>query len=98
MPACSNTCFDWGTFGGALRSGQVSAARYRYIVMVNSSVRGPFLPPYWPVRSADTRVRLELAADYRKSANLCRPAFEMSEPLVCNPHGWLRGDNRARML
>ena len=47
---CSNTCFDWGTFGGALRSGQVEAARYRYIVMVNSSVRGPFLPAYWPVR------------------------------------------------
>ena len=43
-----NGCFDWGTFGWAIQSGAVDARRYRYILFVNSSVRGPFLPPYWP--------------------------------------------------
>ena len=29
----------------------VDTSRYQYIVFLNSSVRGPFLPTYWPVRS-----------------------------------------------
>ena len=45
-----NECFDWGTFGWAISTKQVELARYRYIVFLNSSVRGPFVPPYWPVR------------------------------------------------
>lgn len=44
-----NSCFDWGTYGWALQTGAVEASSYQYIVLVNSSVRGPFLPPYWPV-------------------------------------------------
>ena len=67
--ARSNSCFDWGTFGGALRSGQVDASRYRHIVLINSSVRGPFLPPYWPVRPVSrtelSRERLLLCAAMR---------------------------------
>lgn len=43
-----NACFDWGTFGWVVESGSVDVARYRYILFLNSSVRGPFLPPYWP--------------------------------------------------
>ena len=44
-----NECFDWGTFGWAISTKQVELARYKYIIFLNSSVRGPFVPPYWPV-------------------------------------------------
>jgi hypothetical protein len=42
-------CFDWGTVGWLLRTKQVDTQRYKYFVFLNSSVRGPFLPAYWPV-------------------------------------------------
>lgn len=45
-----NKCYDWGTFGWAMDSGKVDTSQYKYIIFMNSSVRGPFLPPYWPVR------------------------------------------------
>jgi hypothetical protein len=44
-----NRCYDWGTIGWAIREGKVDASAYRHIVFMNSSVRGPFLPPYLPV-------------------------------------------------
>ena len=48
-----NECYDWGTFGWLLlKSGHVSPSKYKYIVLTNSSVRGPYLPPYVPVRSS----------------------------------------------
>ena len=43
-----NECFDWGTFGWVVNSGLVDTAPYKYFIFLNSSVRGPFLPPYWP--------------------------------------------------
>ncbi|KAL6766934.1 hypothetical protein ACKKBG_A37960 [Auxenochlorella protothecoides x Auxenochlorella symbiontica] len=43
-----NSCFDWGTFGWVIGTKHVDTARYRYVLFLNSSVRGPFLPPYWP--------------------------------------------------
>lgn len=43
-----NECFDWGTFGWAIERGHADTSRYRYIIFLNSSVRGPFLPSYWP--------------------------------------------------
>ncbi|KAK9787128.1 hypothetical protein WJX73_004056 [Symbiochloris irregularis] len=43
-----NKCFDWGTFGWAIETGEVDPSKYKYIIFMNSSVRGPFLPPYWP--------------------------------------------------
>ena len=43
-----NDCFDWGTFGWVVNSGIVDTSLYGYIIFLNSSVRGPFLPPYWP--------------------------------------------------
>lgn len=45
----ANQCYDWGTFGWLLRSGEVNVQKYKYFVLLNSSVRGPFLPPYVPV-------------------------------------------------
>lgn len=44
-----NECFDWGTFGWAMETGAADTSRYRYVIFMNSSVRGPFLPAYWPV-------------------------------------------------
>ncbi|KAI3431515.1 hypothetical protein D9Q98_004565 [Chlorella vulgaris] len=44
----TNECFDWGTFGWAIEKGVVDTSRYTYIIFLNSSVRGPFLPSYWP--------------------------------------------------
>lgn len=44
-----NECYDWGTFGWLLlKSGHVSSSKYKFIVLTNSSVRGPYLPPYIP--------------------------------------------------
>ncbi|KAL0053416.1 hypothetical protein WJX82_005424 [Trebouxia sp. C0006] len=44
-----NECYDWGTFGWLLlKSGHVSPSKYKFIVLTNSSVRGPYLPPYIP--------------------------------------------------
>ena len=45
-----NRCYDWGTFGWAIEAGKVDTSAYKYIIFMNSSVRGPILPPYWPVR------------------------------------------------
>lgn len=33
----------------AIATGVVDPTRYRYVIFLNSSVRGPFLPAYWPV-------------------------------------------------
>lgn len=44
-----NMCFDWGTFGWALKSTALDVGSYKYIVFMNSSIRGPHLPAYWPV-------------------------------------------------
>ena len=45
------SCYDWGTFGWLLmHSGHVEYKRYRYFFFINSSVRGPFMPPYARVR------------------------------------------------
>lgn len=44
-----NLCYDWGTFGWALTSSVVDVSSYSYIIFMNSSVRGPHLPAYWPV-------------------------------------------------
>ena len=46
-----NECYDWGTFGWLLRSGEIRLQRYKYFILMNSSVRGPFIPPYVPVSS-----------------------------------------------
>lgn len=47
-----NVCYDWGTFGWLLmESGHVDYRRYRYFFFINSSVRGPYMPPYARVRA-----------------------------------------------
>lgn len=48
----ANECYDWGTFGWAIREGIIDPGAYKYFIFLNSSVRGPFLPPYLKVGSA----------------------------------------------
>ena len=44
-----NLCFDWGTFGWALVNLNIQLQKYTHFIFMNSSVRGPFMPPIWPV-------------------------------------------------
>lgn len=46
-----NECYDWGTFGWALKAMDINATSYKYFVLMNSSVRGPFVPTYIKVRA-----------------------------------------------
>lgn len=48
-----NRCYDWGTFGWALGSGRVNTEGFKFFIFLNSSVRGPFVPPYLKVRGLD---------------------------------------------
>lgn len=43
----ANTCYDGGTVGEVLRTHPHLAESYFYYVLMNSSVRGPFLPRYF---------------------------------------------------
>ncbi|GAB4815440.1 hypothetical protein N2152v2_002486 [Parachlorella kessleri] len=43
-----NECFDLGTLGWFFNSGLKDTSPYKYFVFLNASVRGPFLPAYWP--------------------------------------------------
>jgi translation initiation factor eIF-2B subunit epsilon len=45
-----NECFDWGTLGWIMQAGIVDIQDYKYFVMVNSNVRGPYAQPYQIVR------------------------------------------------
>lgn len=44
-----NECYDIGTLGWFFASGTVELSSYKYFIFLNASVRGPFLPAYWPV-------------------------------------------------
>lgn len=44
-----NECYDWGTLGWIMSAGTVDVEDYKYFIMINSSVRGPYAPPYMPV-------------------------------------------------
>jgi hypothetical protein len=41
-----NECFDLGTVGWVLQTQIKNINKYKYFIWLNSSVRGPFLPPY----------------------------------------------------
>lgn len=58
-----NECFDWGTFGWAIERGHADTSRYRYVIFLNSSVRGPFLPSYWPREKHWSRVLTDRITD-----------------------------------
>ncbi len=41
-----NECYDWGTAGWLIRTGQVNVNSYKYFMLLNSSVKGPYMPAY----------------------------------------------------
>lgn len=43
-----NDCYDLGTFGWFIQCGYADMTMYKYFIILNSSVRGPFLPAYVP--------------------------------------------------
>lgn len=43
-----NMCFDFGTIHWLFDTKQVDMENYRFFLFMNSSVRGPFLPAFWP--------------------------------------------------
>lgn len=45
----ANECYDWGTFGWAIQGGVIDISVYKYYIFLNSSIRGPYLPPYLQV-------------------------------------------------
>ena len=61
-----NECFDWGTVGWLLTLPQghpdaVDTSRYRYFILMNSSVRGPFFPR-WVEEQMDPSQSVECSA------------------------------------
>ncbi|CAL8468255.1 g7794 [Coccomyxa elongata] len=45
-----NECYDWGTLGWIMSAGIVDVDDYKHFIMINSSVRGPYAPPYQPAK------------------------------------------------
>ena len=43
-----NECFDFGTFGWFLTSRIVDISKYKYFILMNASIRGPYLAAYFP--------------------------------------------------
>eukprot|EP01026_Neomeris_dumetosa_P062715 TRINITY_DN5942_c0_g1_i12.p1 TRINITY_DN5942_c0_g1~~TRINITY_DN5942_c0_g1_i12.p1 ORF type:complete len:442 (-),score=37.07 TRINITY_DN5942_c0_g1_i12:97-1422(-) len=41
-----NECFDWGTVGWYIRKIKKAIKQYQFVILMNSSARGPFLPWY----------------------------------------------------
>lgn len=58
-----NRCFDWGTVGWALRSGKVDITGYKYFIIMNSSVRGPFTPAYFSDKHHWSRIFTDRITD-----------------------------------
>ena len=47
-----NSCYDWGTIGWVFSSGAADPSHYEFFLLMNSSVRGPYLPPYFATMAA----------------------------------------------
>ena len=57
-----NECFDWGTYGWVLKLiNPLQLSTYTYFVFLNSSIRGPFLPLYWPVSCKESATTVQAA-------------------------------------
>ncbi|CAL8465845.1 g5381 [Coccomyxa elongata] len=80
-----NACYDWGTFGWALHSSESSIQlnAYKYFIFMNASVRGPFLPPYWPAAvhwSSAFISKLNAKVKLVGSTISCEPAYNGGDP------------------
>jgi hypothetical protein len=57
-----NSCYDGGAIGEVLDENP-ELWGYKYYVLINSSVRGPFLPRYWPASMSWTVAFTQLITD-----------------------------------
>lgn len=87
-----NECFDWGTIGWVLQQTSVDTSPYTYFVLMNSSVRGPFLPAHWPSQVHWTTIFTERISDTVKLVGptiSCEGAARNGDPVGPwrrNPH------------
>lgn len=68
-------CYSLGAFGWMLNSGQIDVKKYSYFVVVDASVRGPFIAPYVPVSNAVLRSHFALQAllpDLSQTESTCK--------------------------
>lgn len=78
-----NRCFDWGTFGWAIAERKLDTSRYAYIIFMNSSVRGPFLPAFWPVRARWRHAGVPRSCSIKGSFMLPQTT-RVLEPFMCS--------------
>ncbi|KAK9816513.1 hypothetical protein WJX72_001363 [[Myrmecia] bisecta] len=83
----ANECYDWGTFGWAIKTGKVDTAKYTFIIFMNSSTRGPILAPYWPREMHWSQIYTNKLSDKVKL---------VGSTISCEP-AW-RGSNRANEM
>lgn len=57
-------CYGWGAFGWMLNSGKINVKPYNYFVLVDASVRGPFIAPYVPVCLLPSPLTFETSSPY----------------------------------
>ena len=86
-----SSCFDWCTYGWALNYDSIDTGAYQYIILMNSSVRGPFMPTYLPVRPSIRAQRVP-CPDFM-------PFYLNAQPLHLHHHpsslkwGWARSES-----
>ena len=83
----SADCRGLGAFGWALQSGEVYPKRHKYFVLVDSSVRGPFMHPYLQVWCFSS---LSKHSSHTHYAGHCRRGWRCNAVLPALPgmHGW----------
>ncbi|EIE18080.1 hypothetical protein COCSUDRAFT_31853 [Coccomyxa subellipsoidea C-169] len=87
-----NECYDWGTIGWALQTGKVDPQGYKFLILMNSSVRGPFLPSYHSADIHWTRLytqRIDQNVKLVGSTISCQPIYwnsDTANEMRRNPH------------
>mmetsp|Transcript_3206 Transcript_3206/g.9295 ORF Transcript_3206/g.9295 Transcript_3206/m.9295 type:complete len:532 (-) Transcript_3206:1175-2770(-) len=84
-----NECYDWGTLGWIMVNGIVDTGRYKYVVFMNGSIRGPFLPAYWPKDVHWTQIFTRRLNNHVKLVGptiSCEGIQPAGMPLRKNPH------------
>lgn len=74
-----------GTLGWAIEQGHITPQHYRYIVLVNASVRGPFLPAYWPL---DLHWSTALTARLTAEVKMVGPTINCEAYQASDGNGW----------
>ena len=75
-----NTCFDIGTFGELLDKKLIGLSNSKYVIVLNSSIRGPFLPSYI---SKDFKWTEAFTSKINDEVKLVGPTISCGSPL---PH------------